>query len=252
MSVPCSLPCTDTAHCASVLTRTHLSPLLRTHMPAEGMAPLNSSIPSCGEGGALACSCGDCPAAPGCEPPPAPPPPAPSGCPAVGLPWLTCSDLALGATYLGLLACLPLLVARWRQQQAAGDDGGSGGGGEGPRMAGVVQVTLSGARESAVEVEGVAAEAGEEPGAKYEELIEWPAAEQVLRKWYYYQGRWCATRPWLVLAICSLLVGACVAGLARFRCGGCTALHLRLHFPLRKTPTHCLRLSVPTNAAAAV
>lgn len=46
--------------------------LVQMNFPPEDatpqeMQPMNNTIPSCGDS-ALACSCGDCPAAPGCEP----------------------------------------------------------------------------------------------------------------------------------------------------------------------------------------
>ncbi|KAL4457923.1 hypothetical protein ABPG75_012788 [Micractinium tetrahymenae] len=205
----------------------------------EGMAPLNGSIPSCGES-ALACSCGDCPAGPSCAPPPAPPPPEPPGCPAFGTSRLTCSDLWLAALYLGLLACLPLVVHRSRQQleegqlrrsqeaeagaatatgeQAAGThagglSGSSGeedaahGGGDASSKAGARTAAASAAQRDDREEE----DEGEE-----EDLVEWPAAEQLLRQWFFRLGRWCASRPLLVLGASLLVLGACAAGLGRF------------------------------------
>lgn len=56
-----------------------------------------------------------------------------------------------------------------------------------------------------------------------EELVQWPAAEQVLRQWLFHLGRRCATRPLLTLGLCLALVGACAAGLSRFRCIGWSA-----------------------------
>ena len=181
----------------------------------ESIAPLNSSIPSCGEG-ALACSCGDCPSAPGCEPPPPPPPPAPAGCPAVGTTSLSCTDLSLAALYVGLLACLPLVVRQSRQQlaesearrleqQLAGEpvaelevgsnslprrrSGGSG------RPEGRLLWESSEALSTAATAGSAAAKSrGEEAGEggkdeieEEEELVEWPATEQLLRQWFFHQ-----------------------------------------------------------------
>lgn len=222
------------------------------------MAPLNGSIPSCGEG-ALACSCGDCPSGPACAPPPAPPPPEPPGCPAVGTTLLTCTDLWLAVLYLGLLACLPLVVHRSRQQLEEGElrrsqeaegsgsaaaAAGSGGrrqsrhgsgstegmeGAAGPGAgsadehgdaqrdgaangkAGTGAAAAGAAQRGEIEEEGSAQEEEEK------DLVEWPAAEQLLRRWFFRLGRGCAARPWRVLAASLLLVGACAAGLTRFR-----------------------------------
>lgn len=223
---------------------------------------LNGSIPSCGEG-ALACSCGDCPAGPNCEPPLPPPPPEPPGCPAVGTTRLTCTDLWLAVLYVALLACLPLVVWRSRQQLEEGElrrsqEAEAGGGRPSVAAAG------SGGHDSMERVEGAAGAAGdcdagahaarvggggsqdvgavrnggagskpslraaaagadqqgeieEEVAEVEEELVEWPATEQLLRRWFYRLGRGCASRPWRVLAASLLLVGACIAGLGRFR-----------------------------------
>lgn len=194
------------------------------------MTALDGFIPSCGEG-ALACSCGDCPSAPGCEPPPQPPPPEPAGCPALGTSWLTCRDLSLAALYLGLLACLPLVVRlskdqlaqsrEWRRSQAAmaaaAPGGAAAGNGSEPLLGG------AGGSSAEIEEDGGGGREEEEP----EELIQWPAAEQLLRRWFYRLGRCCARRPALVLAASLLLVGACALGLTRLRweqgegwCGG--------------------------------
>ncbi|KAL4426962.1 hypothetical protein ABPG77_009523, partial [Micractinium sp. CCAP 211/92] len=227
----------------------------------EGMVLLNGSIPSCGEG-ALACSCGDCPAGPNCEPPLPPPPPEPPGCPAVGTTRLTCTDLWLAVLYVALLACLPLVVWRSRQQLEEGElrrsqEAEAGGGRPSVAAAG------SGGHDSMERVEGAAGAAGdcdagahaarvggggsqdvgavrnggagskpslraaaagadqqgeieEEVAEVEEELVEWPATEQLLRRWFYRLGRGCASRPWRVLAASLLLVGACIAGLGRF------------------------------------
>ncbi|EFN58463.1 hypothetical protein CHLNCDRAFT_6284, partial [Chlorella variabilis] len=186
----------------------------------ENMTALDGFIPSCGEG-ALACSCGDCPSAPGCEPPPQPPPPEPAGCPALGTSWLTCRDLSLAALYLGLLACLPLVVRlskdqlaqsrEWRRSQAAmaaaAPGGAAAGNGSEPLLGG------AGGSSAEIEEDGGGGREEEEP----EELIQWPAAEQLLRRWFYRLGRCCARRPALVLAASLLLVGACALGLTRLR-----------------------------------
>ena len=199
------------------------------------MVALNGSIPSCGEG-ALACSCGDCPTAAGCEPPSPPPPPEPSGCPAFGTTRLSCADISLAALYIGLLACLPLLIHQSRQQLAESRErrlqeaeAGGSGGGPLPRSG----KSRGGAGSSIDEIETgsvAGASAGGDngnSGGEEEELIQWPAAEQVLRQWYYRQGLWCARRPLLTLALSLLLVGACALGLTRFRCvgGGLEAMH---------------------------
>ena len=61
---------------------------------------------------------------------------------------------------------------------------------------------------------------GEEgEGEGEEDLVEWPAAEQLLRQWYFRQGLWCARRPRLVLALSLAAVGLCALGLTRFRWG---------------------------------
>ncbi|PRW56197.1 Niemann-Pick C1 [Chlorella sorokiniana] len=217
--------------------------------PPEGISPLNSSIPSCGEG-ALACSCGDCPSAPGCEPPPPPPPPAPAGCPAVGTTSLSCTDVSLAALYVGLLACLPLVVRQSRQQLAESEarrseqqlqddepvaelevgsslprrrSGGGGGGRPEGRLlweASEAYSTAATAGSGAGKSRGEDGEAGDgskdEEEEEEEELVEWPATEQLLRQWFFHQGLWCARRPRLVLALSLLAVGACALGLTRF------------------------------------
>ena len=231
-SVPC--PCRP----ESALPACRPSPTL-----TEGIAPLNSSIPSCGEG-ALACSCGDCPSAPGCEPPPPPPPPAPAGCPAVGTTSLSCTDLSLAALYVGLLACLPLVVRQSRQQlaeseacrseqQLAGEpvaalEVGSNSlprrrsGGRG-RPEGRLLWGSSEALSTAATAGSAAAKSrGEEPGEEgkdeieeeeEEELVEWPATEQLLRQWFFHQvgsvvrSRWFGVVPSMQLRSSGVHVG---------------------------------------------
>ena len=181
----------------------------------EGISPLNSSIPSCSEG-ALACSCGDCPTAPGCEPPPPPPPPPPAGCPAVGTASLSCTDLSLAALYVGLLACLPLVVRQSRQQLAESEarrseqqmegepvaelevgsslprrrsSGGGGGRPEG-RLVWAASDAISTAATAGSRSKADEGEAGEEDNGddeEEEELVEWPATEQLLRQWFFHQ-----------------------------------------------------------------
>lgn len=82
-----------------------------------------------------------------------------------------------------------------------------------------------------------------------EDLVEWPAAEQLLRRWFYHLGRGCASRPWRVLAASVLLVGACIAGLGRFRwatagSGGHAAGFLSPH-PWRCGASGWLRMRQP-------
>ncbi|KAI3436838.1 hypothetical protein D9Q98_006248 [Chlorella vulgaris] len=190
------------------------------HTP-EAMSALNSTMHSCGEG-ALACSCGDCPSAPGCEPPPPPPPPPPPGCPAAGTSSLTCIDLSLALVYAGLLACLPLVVSQLRRQQQQGrewqrEHAGAAAAAEAGYADGT-EPLLAGRRAAG---DGKGQERGEqeETGGEEEEddLIQWPVAEQLLRRQLYRLGRWCAGRPLLTLTLTLLLVGGCAGGLTRLR-----------------------------------
>eukprot|EP00887_Chlorella_sp_A99_P002624 scaffold6.g2624.t1 len=221
----------------------------------EGMAALDASLPACGDA-PLACSCGDCPAAPGCQAPLPPPPPPPAGCPAVGAASLTCGDLSLAAVYAGFLACLPFVIrqATWelgaadyeggevpggeergagalagaRRSRAAlaaaaaaaaaelqrargGQENGAGGGGAGAGGSGEIQA----AGEGGEEWKGDGGGGG--GGLATEVFTEYPAAEQFLRRWYYWQGRWCAAHPWRTLGVALALVAFAGAGLARLR-----------------------------------
>ena len=125
-----------------------------------------------------------------------------------------------------MLACLPLVIHQSRQQLAEtrerrsqeAEAGGSGGGpvphtGELRGGAGSIHDEIEAGSVAGASAGGDNGNSGGEE----EELIQWPAAEQVLRQWYYRQGLWCARRPLLTLALSLLLVGACALGLTRFR-----------------------------------
>ena len=150
------------------------------------MIPLNNSLPSCGDA-PLACSCGDCPAAPGCQAPQPPPPlPAP-GCPAAGTQTLTCGDLGLAAVYAGLLACLPLFIrsASWQLEAAEYDAIGeavvNGGGGTATKhRSSRAAMAAAAAAATAQEAGGSGSGEGGDDG---ELFMEYPATEQVLRRW---------------------------------------------------------------------
>jgi hypothetical protein len=152
----------------------------------------------------------------------------------VGTTSLTCADLSLAALYLGLLACLPLVVAQSRRQLEEQGDGwqarprvapgrraprpaGSAGSGSDDLTQPLVLVEEAGGRGgSEIEVAD-GAKAGEAEAGQ--ELLQWPAAEQLLRRSFFRLGRACAARPALVLGLSLVLVGACAAGLTRLRCG---------------------------------
>lgn len=133
----------------------------------------------------------------------------PPGCPATGSSRLSCGDIAILATYLGLLACLPLFVrhAQRAQRGHGGEDepllGGAGaeGGGEGGSVARPGAKRVPRGIEDVLESEG---------------LVEYPAAEQLLRGWFYRLGSVAVRRPGPTLGVAALLVLLCVAGLSRF------------------------------------
>lgn len=137
----------------------------------EGMTALNASLPSCCEG-PLACSCGDCPGAKGCLPPPTPPEPSVSACALGGvLAWLTCPDIGW-ATLLAvvLLAGIPAMLRRRCRAAAAGVAPGPGTPGVG----------------------GLGMKA---------ELVDYPLTETGLRRAFYSLGELCMLKPWAVIVV---------------------------------------------------
>lgn len=142
---------------------------------------------------------------------PPPPPLPPSGCPALGLRGrITCTDLSLILLYVGVLACMPVLYRHATVQQAAGVQGGQDA---------TVPLLYSGYGMESEEIFGAEAEGALQQRGRdrQQNLVEYPATEQLMRRGFYALGALCAHKPWRTLAVCGVCLLLCMLGLVRLR-----------------------------------
>lgn len=190
-------------------------------LPA-GMTAMKEGIPTCWDP-AFKCSCGDCPDAPQCVPPPPPAAPVPYGCTALGLGpnSLSCLDLSLLILYLLFLAALLYLffakgifnssfATRWGSLKAAllsrGDPHEGNGGAD-------MRPLLD---------DGADGTSGESPRALDTDIAgsakgHHSPFERRLQPAFYRLGVYCGAHPYRVLLVCSLAIGVCCLGMLRFR-----------------------------------
>ena len=179
-------------------------------LPDKDMKLMNGTMASCGEG-ILACSCGDCPAAPSCQPVSPPPPPPPSGCSALHTPGpLTCLDLTFIAAFLAVCACIPVFIrfAQTQQREQAAEAENY-----------LDEPLLS---DTAAAVAGEDAEisvaAPDSPGRNVnDEIVDYPLSEELLRRGFYALGFLCARRPWRTLGVCCLVLLVAVLGIFKLQ-----------------------------------
>ena len=157
--------------------------------PEEDLSGLMSfmmdHIPGCGDPGSQTCSCGDCPSAPGCSPPPSPPPPHSEQC--MGLKSVHCTDIFLAIIYCAAVASLPMFVSytasQQQQQQLKEGDGGE--------------------------------QDQQRPGSPDSDILLVPTKNQTLSLFFKWAGSSAARKPVMTLAVSACLVIFCAFGLAR-------------------------------------